>query len=328
MPRQARIDYPGALHHVMGRGIEGKYIFKKDSDKASFYTRLKEIHMQSNIQIYAWSIMDNHFHILIQTGKTSLAEFMRKLLTGYAINYNRRHKRKGYLFQNRYKSIVCDKDTYLLSLVRYIHLNPVKAKLISYKKLKDYSWTGHKEILGKQEGTIARDEVLGYFGKSEKVAKQEYEQYVQEGIELEEDFNGGGLIRSLGENLETMKTGKDNRQTYDDRILGDGDFVDNVLSWVEEHDEQGCIIKNMNDLLKKLSQFYHIKPETILRKKTKNVKEARNVLIYLAKKYLQINATATGKLVGITQSSASRAMQKGMDIVEHKNLLNKINEEM
>lgn len=113
MPRQARIDCPGALHHVIVRGIEGKDIFKEYYNKQELYTRLKKMWDKSGLRIYAWSIMSNHFHLLIQTGKTSLSEYMRALLTGYAINYNKRHKRKAYLFQNRYKSILCDRDEYL-----------------------------------------------------------------------------------------------------------------------------------------------------------------------------------------------------------------------
>ena len=171
MPRQGRIDYPGALQHIIGRGIERRAIFKEEADKTLFLKIIREQLSKSSVQIYAWSIMDNHFHILLQTGKTRLSEFMRRILTGYAVNYNKTHKRAGHLFQNRYKSILCDKDEYLLSLIRYIHLNPVKAKVMDINSLYRYKWTGHKEILKKQEeGIIVREEVLGYFGKTEPKA--------------------------------------------------------------------------------------------------------------------------------------------------------------
>jgi len=199
MPRQARIDYPGALHHVIVRGIEGKYIFQVEYDKKELYTRLKELLAKSELQIYAWSIMSNHFHLAIQTGKTTLSEFMRSLLTGYAINYNKRHKRKGYLFQNRYKSILCDADEYLLPLIRYVHLNPVKAKMITFGQLKEYKWTGHAELINSnEEGLIARDEVLGFFGETEDGARNEYEKFVKDGLDSDENFMGGGLIKSIG----------------------------------------------------------------------------------------------------------------------------------
>ena len=199
MPRQARIDYPGALHHVIVRGIEGKYILKEEYDKKELYTRLKDVLEKSNLQIYAWSMMSNHFHLAVQTGKTSLSVFMRRLLTGYAVNYNKRHKRRGYLFQNRYKSIVCDRDEYLLPLIRYIHLNPVKADMITYGRLKNYKWTGHMELMdGGEKGLIKRNEVLEFFGRTEGKAKSAYEEFIKEGLNSKEDFMGGGLIRSMG----------------------------------------------------------------------------------------------------------------------------------
>ena len=106
MPRQARIDFPGALHHVISRGIEHRFIFKKDEDKKEMLRRFRCILQESDVQCYAWCIMGNHFHVLLQTGQTSLSEIMRRLLTGYAIYYNKTHNRKGYLFQNRDKSIL------------------------------------------------------------------------------------------------------------------------------------------------------------------------------------------------------------------------------
>lgn len=324
MPRQARIDYPGALQHVIGRGIDGKFIFNEPRDKETFYLRIKETLQISSMQMYAWCIMSNHFHLLIETGKTSLSEFMHKVLTGYAINYNKGHKRKGYLFQNRYKSIVCDKDEYLLQLIRYIHLNPVKAKLIDLGQLNNYKWTGHKEIVGRAEGIIAREEVLGYFGKKENDAIAKYESFLNDGLNIERDFNGGGLIRSLGGIEDTLSVRGDERQAYDDRILGDGDFVNGVLEVFEKQDTKKKYIKNMADLLNKLSRYYKVKEKDILEKKTKDVKEARNVMVYLAKKYLDVNATAAGKLLGITQSSASRAMSKGQNAVEEGDLFERI----
>lgn len=176
MPRRARIDYPGALHHVIGRGIERKFIFKQDKDKEAFHRRLRDNLSKSSMQCYAWCIMGNHFHLLLQTGKTTLAEFMRSLLTGYAVYYNKRHKRVGHLFQNRYQSTMCEKDAYLLTLVRYVHLNPVKAKIISYGDLRRYRWTGHREILeDREDGIIGRKEILGYLGGRESKRSRDIE---------------------------------------------------------------------------------------------------------------------------------------------------------
>ncbi|MBI5417388.1 transposase, partial [Candidatus Poribacteria bacterium] len=151
MPRQARIDYPGILHHVIGRGIERSSIFKEEKDKKEFLRRVKLNLDKSSMQCYAWCVMNNHFHLLLVTGETKLSEFMRRVLTGYAVYYNKVHKRTGHLFENRYKSIICDTDEYLLPLIRYIHLNPIKVRAIQIEELSKYKWTGHSEIIGKSE---------------------------------------------------------------------------------------------------------------------------------------------------------------------------------
>lgn len=325
MPRQARIDYIGALHHVIVRGIEEKYIFKEEYDKKELYTRLKELLEKSNLQIYAWSIMSNHFHLAIQTGKTTLSEFMRQLLTGYAINYNKKHKRKGYLFQNRYKSILCDADEYLLPLIRYVHLNPVKARMITFGQLKKYKWTGHVELInGKEKGLIERDEVLGFFGKTEGKAKSAYEEFVKDGLNSDEDFMRGGLIKSTGGIKAVLMSGE--KQMSDERILGDGDFVNNVLEQMEEIDEKKKHFKNLSDLLKKLSKYYNVDGEDILKTKTKKVRGARIALVYYANEYLGISATSVGKLMGISQVAASMLKRKGRGIFKDNNLIDKLDE--
>jgi putative transposase len=139
MPRKTGIDAPGALHHIIVRGIERKKIFKDDDDRLKFLERLGSILLDTKTQCLAWSIIPNHFHLLLRTGPTPISLVMRRLLTGYAIYFNRRYHRSGHLFQNRYKSVLCQEDTYLLELVRYIHLNPLRAKLVKkYKELQTY----------------------------------------------------------------------------------------------------------------------------------------------------------------------------------------------
>ena len=127
MPRKARLDVPGTLHHAMVRGIEGSDIFRDDEDREAFIERIRYLAKETGTRILAWALMDNHIHLLIVSGPDGLSAFMRRLLTGYVIGFNRRHRRFGHLFQNRYKSVICDLDPYLLELVRYIHLNPFRA---------------------------------------------------------------------------------------------------------------------------------------------------------------------------------------------------------
>ena len=149
MPRQPRLDAPGLLQHVMARGIERRKIFFDDKDRKSFLERFAVILEETQTQCYAWALIPNHFHLLLRTGPTPLSKVMRRLMTGYAVTFNKRHNRSGHLFQNRYKSVICEEDPYLLELIRYIHLNPLRAKLVqNINELDKYLWTGHSAILG------------------------------------------------------------------------------------------------------------------------------------------------------------------------------------
>src|SRR4030042_836780 len=174
MPRQPRLDAPGALHHIMGRGIERTNIFRTDQDREDFLNRLADLCLDGNLMVYAWSLMSNHFHLLARTGRQSISRSMRELLTGYVVNFNLRHKRHGHLFQNRYKSIICEDDPYLLELTRYIHLNPLRAGMVGdLKQLDHYRWAGHSAIMGGgKRDWQAITTILAYFGKRRREAVQ------------------------------------------------------------------------------------------------------------------------------------------------------------
>jgi putative transposase len=130
MPRKARIDAPGALHHIIIRGIERKAVFKDGADRDNFIERLGGIIKETETGCYGWVLMTNHIHLLLKTGLAPIATVMLLLLTGYPVSYNRRHRRHGHLFQNRYKSFLCEEDVCLKELVRYIYLNPLRAKVV------------------------------------------------------------------------------------------------------------------------------------------------------------------------------------------------------
>ena len=130
MPRKSRIDAPRALHHIIVRGIERGKLFIDDMDRNNFLDRMGGIIHETHTICYAWALIPNHFHLLLRTGQVPIATFMMRLLTGHAGYFNKRHRRSGHLFQNRYKSILCQEEPYLLELVRYIHLNPLRASII------------------------------------------------------------------------------------------------------------------------------------------------------------------------------------------------------
>ncbi len=168
MPRLARLDAPEILHHVMGRGIEGKEIFFNDTDRSDFIDRLAALVEEGAMDVYAWVLMPNHFHLLCKTRNRPLSSSMQKILTGYVVNFNRRHRRHGHLFQNRYKSIVCQQDRYLKELVRYIHLNLLRAGLAKdIIELSHTPWSGHSALVGKVKREWQdTDYVLSFFGQN------------------------------------------------------------------------------------------------------------------------------------------------------------------
>lgn len=167
MPRNARLDIPGLLQHVIVRGIEKSDIFLDDKDRQSFCDRFSSLLRETNTECLAWSLMSNHFHLLLRPRQVKLGIFMRRLLTGYAITFNLRHQRSGHLFQNRYKSIVCEEEQYLLELVRYIHLNPLRAGLVKdLNQLDSYPWSGHTVLMGNMTFTAQQtEEILARFGR-------------------------------------------------------------------------------------------------------------------------------------------------------------------
>src|SRR3989338_158317 len=240
MPRQARLDSPGTLHHIIIRGIEKKPIVKDDSDRAEFVDRMGKIALETKTPVYAWALMTNHAHILLRSGANGLPGFMRRFLTSYVGFFNRRHKRHGHLFQNRYKSIVCDEDNYFMELVRYIHLNPLRAGLVKDMAMLDrYRWCGHSGLMAARKYDWHHaDDVLIWFGKSTRVARRAYRDYVKEGIPMGKrpGLVGGGLVRSQGgwSNVIAMRKRKV-RELADERILGPGDFVERIIEEAEEN---------------------------------------------------------------------------------------------
>lgn len=239
MPRQARLDIAGALHHVMLRGINKSAIFEDDQDRALFVQRLEKNIAAADARVYAWVLMTNHVHILFKSGKQGISQVMRKQLTWYAQYFNHRHNRSGHLFENRYKSVLCDEDNYLLVLIRYIHLNPLRAGIVkTIEELDRYPWSGHSAVMGKRESPwIDTDYVLVQFENTKRKARNEYRRFVGEGIGMgrQPELTGGGLIRSKGGWSQVVSARRSGRkEEYDERILGSGDFVNAILKEAED----------------------------------------------------------------------------------------------
>jgi REP element-mobilizing transposase RayT len=321
MPRKARIDAPGALHHVIVRGIEKKAIFKDRFDRTKFLKRLGTILSETDTPCYAWVLMYNHVHLLLKTGLTPIATVMRRLLTGYAQQFNRRHSRHGHLFQNRYKSILCQEDIYLMELVRYIHLNPLRANVIKdLKMLRRYVWSGHSTLMGQaQYEWQDTDYVLRLFGKSVAAARRAYAAFVAKGQHQgrRPKLVGGGLIRSVG-GWQALRDYRSEgiRVKGDERILGKSDFVERVLQKANEELAQRTLLQatgpDLEQLIKAVAKFYHIDiAELKTSCKARNVSLARSILCYLAVRKLLISCAEVARVLNISPSAVSKAVTKG-----------------
>jgi REP element-mobilizing transposase RayT len=306
----------------MIRGIERRKIFNDDKDRENLIERLSILLPETKTQCYAWSFLSNHAHFLLRSGSAGIAALMRRLLTGYAVSYNRRHKRHGQLFQNRYKSIICQEDSYLLELVRYIHLNPLRAKVVvDLKELDSYSYCGHSVLTGKRKREWQEMEyVLGYFGKKTGSARKKYRVYVEGGISLgrRPELVGGGLIRSLGgwDEVREMRLKGRDRIKSDQRILGDSEFVSEVLSESEEQFSRKYRLQSMGydfeRIVKRISELFQLEKEYITGKgRQQDRVMARDLLCYWAAIELGITMVDLARRLNLTPAAVSCAVQRG-----------------
>jgi putative transposase len=325
MPRQARIDAPGALQHIVIRGIERKSIFKDGRDRDNFLGRLGIILPETSTPCYAWALLRNHVHLLLRTGLVPIATVMRRLLTGYAQQFNRRHRRHGQLFQNRYKSFLCEEDPYLLELVRYIHLNPIRAGVVEgLKELRSYSYCGHSVLMGKYENAWQdTDYVLGFFGRTLREARKSYEEFVSKGISLgrRPELVGGGLIRSVGGWLliRDYRRGGD-RIKADERILGSSSFVERVLQKANEDYGRKIRLRakgpDLVTLIGRVAAYYQIDPEDLKSpSKERRVSLARTVLCYVAVRELMLSCADVARALNIDPSAVSKAAKRGQAVL-------------
>ena len=311
MPRTARLDLPDLLQHVIVRGVNRCDIFLDDADRTRFILTLSKLLVQTNTDCLAWSLMTNHVHILLRPRSTTLGLFMRRLLTGYAIYFNLRHKRSGHLFQNRYKSIVCEEDAYLLELVRYIHLNPIRAGVVeTIDELDSYTWCGHAVMMGKAslEGQGAA-EVLAYFSRELPAAKNQYRIFVLDGIALgkRDDLGGGRRVsRNLLEGCD---------EVYDERVLGNGAFVE-ALRDRRELESKFSHGMEINEIVIKVSRFFEINPHELrCNVRAKRVVDARSVICYLAIRQAGHSGVEVGKYLNLRRAGASVAAGRGEKII-------------
>jgi REP element-mobilizing transposase RayT len=320
MPRKARIDAPGAVHHVIVRGIEQRSIFKDDRDRDGFIGRMGGLLQETETPCYAWALMDNHAHLLLRTGTVGISTVMRRLLTGHAISFNKRHRRFGHLFQNRFKSILCEESRYLKQLIAYIHLNPFRSGTVpNIAALKTYPFTGFSALMGAiprpwQDTQYA----LSLFGKNTADARRNLHAYVSKWSQKghNSDLTGGGLIRSSGGWVavrEAYRSGV--RLASDERILGSSEFVQSTLKRAGEVYDRSVRLQAAGVDLSVLARAVctHFKTdEKSLAGATRQPEIARSraVISYVATRELAIPGSKVAQYFKVDRSAVCRAAQR------------------
>ena len=287
MARPLRIEYPGAYYHVMNRGLSRRAIFLEEKSRERFLDLLSDITRLWKIEIYAYCLMDNHYHLLFQTPKGGLARAMRHLDGIYTQRFNRSHYRDGPLFRGRYKAILIDAEEYFVSVVRYIHQNPVAAGVIS--DMDRYRWSSHRGYLSKRERPVWLNthSVLARFG-----GVREYREFMRSEIEKEVvDFYKGPYQRS---------------------ILGDKGFVE----WVKERlgdrarveeekpESRRVFGLGLEQIARVTAKVYGKPLEELRRKRRGEQNEARSMAMYLCRTLGGHKHSEIGRVLGLEKTSS------------------------
>ena len=263
MARKPRVHFPGALYHVIARGNQRQRTFRSNSDRSRYLDLLKQYRERYSFNLYAYVLMGNHVHLLLEAGQVPLAKVMQGLQQSYTLYFNRKYNLVGHLFQGRYRAILCDRDSYLLELVRYLHLNPVRSKLV--KDPAEYRWSSHGIYLGKGAGQtkfVQTEWILSQFSKNRSEARRRYRQFVLEGI-------GDG-------HRDDFYT------TKEQQYLGDDDFVEEVTRRIEG-EEPGTIRINLEQIEKVVCRHYDVSSELLQsRSKERRGSFGRAVIAHLA----------------------------------------------
>ena len=322
MPRGPRLDAPGVLHHVLARGLERRPVFLDDHDRLAFVCRLADLVVMTRTRIYAWALLDNHFHLLLRSGEAGLSDFMRCLLTGHAVNFNRRHKRAGHLFQNRFKSILVEEEPYFVELIRYIHLNPLRAGLVSESdELDRYPWSGHAALLGNAvHAWQDTDAVLEQFGEESSAARRRYRQFVEDRAQEGQrpDLVGGGLRRSWRAWEKSPSSSRDeDKRMFDERILGSSEFVRRMLSNAEADEAEATCVQPpapgavIPDLLRHLENVCGVDVREICSRSLRpQAVIARILASYVCVQHYGLSQTAVARALGITRQTVRRGLEQ------------------
>ena len=290
MARKPRIHYPGALYHVISRGNQGRRIFHDDADYRCYLQLLHEGLDRYGFRLYAYVLMPNHIHHLIEVGPPPLSKIMQNVLFRYTRYWNRRHRKVGHLFQGRYKAIVCEKETYLLELIRYIHLNPVRSKIV--RDPSRYAWSSHGAyVQGNGTGRIPVREVLVLWGRKRAEAVLAYQRFVREGL-------GAGHRADLYE-------------VVDQRYLGNAAFVEEVAGWVKEEEPPRVVDIQWKDVCEAVLKEFAATTESVFdRGRTREAVRMKRVMAWVGREVGGLTNQAMAKALNQDPGALSRGVRK------------------
>ncbi len=295
MARKPRIHYPGAVYHVMLRGNGGQDIFFDLADRSRFLLFIQQGLERFFHRVYAYCLMDNHVHLALQVADTPLSKIMQNLGFRYTQYINREQQRTGHLFQGRFKALLIDEENYLLQLVRYIHLNPLRAGMV--KHLDEYPWSSHGCYLGcRKTPWLTVDKVLGELDENRGRAQQKYGRFVQD-----------GLVEGHRKEFH--------RGTYEGRVLGDDRFVEQAF---ERADQRLFRPMTMGAILDGVCDCYGVDMEALSAPgRQQPLAEARAVAAWLVRQSPDLQLKVLGEklhrdLSGLSQA-ARRIEQRAMD---------------
>ena len=281
MARKPRIEFPGAFYHVFSRGNRKLPIFNDDEDREQFLKKLLEYKNRYQFVLYAYTLMHNHFHFLVETGDVPLSRSMQGLLQSHTQWHNRKYSMVGHLFQGRYKSILCDKDAYCLNLVRYLHLNCVRAGLVQDPS--KYPWSSHRAYLGLEENELVdTDFVLSQFAKGRGTARRSYRKFIQEW------FDRGRMSEFY--------------QVADQRILGDRDFIIRAKKEVREkimRTDFSTQNRTLDEIARAVQGLAGVSLDALRsRQRSKEIVDARGYFVRLALLYTKCKRREIAEYLG------------------------------
>ncbi len=295
---------------MIARGIERRTIFCDEKDERMFLEILGHVLSDTATPCYSFCLIPNHFHLLLRRDNHPIASVMSRILTSYALRFNKRHERAGHLFQNRYKSTICQDNHYFLELVRYINLNPVRAELTDLVELENYFACSHAYILGiKNIGWFNSEAVISYFGETSAPARMSYLDFLRAGLSTELSLSGGGLRRSM----ELSDYPERSRQASDDRILGGPDFVERLIA-IEGKHEDLVSHSDPQEVIDDFAKTCSITLSEITSKaKRRPVVRARSTLVHKLAQEAGLTQSEIGRWLDLTESAVSKIMKRASD---------------